>query len=218
MASSSAMQETGSSNQKAPVYEIRGRTMTLEEWELVVQVESPVDFLSLAHHGCDLRDVYQASGWILVFLLLLLKPLSQSERKKRSASDAGSEASGAINKKSRKEASDVSASDFKRKRSREAPQVTSQDQLEVARKQRAQEMREFKKKYETSNFVMTPENAREAQKEIDCIFSSLAALIASCSLFLSANILSISFCASFAFSRVMTKSEVSYFFLNSLIS
>jgi len=60
MASSSATQETGSSNQKAPVYEIRGRTMTLEEWELVVQVESPVDFLSLAHHGCDLRDIYQA--------------------------------------------------------------------------------------------------------------------------------------------------------------
>ena len=28
-------------------------------------------------------------------------------------------------------------------------------------------MREFKKKYETSNFVMTPENAREAQKEVE---------------------------------------------------
>ena len=28
-------------------------------------------------------------------------------------------------------------------------------------------MREFKKKYETSEFVMTPENAREAQKEIE---------------------------------------------------
>jgi len=81
MASSSASLETGSSYQKAPAYEIRGRTMTLEEWELNVQVEIPVDFLSLAHHGCDLRDVYQASGWILVFLLLLLKPLSQSERR-----------------------------------------------------------------------------------------------------------------------------------------
>ena len=133
MASSSASLETGSSYQKAPAYEIRGRTMTLEEWELNVQVEIPVDFLSLAHHGCDLRDVYQASGWILVFLLLLLKPLSQSERKKRSASDAGSEASGALHKKSKKDATDTSASDFKRKRSREAPHVTSQEQLEVAR-------------------------------------------------------------------------------------
>ena len=76
-------------------------------------------------------------------------------RKKRPASDAGSEASGALHKKPRKDASDVSASDFKKKRSREAPQVTSQEQLEVARKRRAQEMRDFKKKYETSDFVMT---------------------------------------------------------------
>jgi len=62
MASSSARQETGSSNQKEKVsaYEIRGRTMSLEEWELIVQVENPVDFLSLAHHGCDLRGIYQA--------------------------------------------------------------------------------------------------------------------------------------------------------------
>jgi len=44
--------------------------MTLEEWELVVQVESPVDFLSLAHHGCDLRDVYQAQGLMDYFGML----------------------------------------------------------------------------------------------------------------------------------------------------
>ena len=70
MASSSATQETGSSNQKAPVYEIRGRTITLEEWELVVLVESPVDFLSLAHHGCDLRNIYQAHGLMDYFGML----------------------------------------------------------------------------------------------------------------------------------------------------
>jgi len=70
MASSSATQEMGSSNQKAPVYEIRGRTMTLEEWELIVQVESPVDFLSLAHHGCDLRDIYHAQGLMDYFGML----------------------------------------------------------------------------------------------------------------------------------------------------
>jgi len=70
MASSSASQETGSSNQKAPVYEIRGRTMSLEEWELIVQVESPIDLLSLAHHGCDLRDIYQAQGLMDYFGML----------------------------------------------------------------------------------------------------------------------------------------------------
>jgi len=32
--------------------------MSLEEWELNLQVESPVDFISLAHHGCELRDIY----------------------------------------------------------------------------------------------------------------------------------------------------------------
>ena len=44
--------------------------MTLEEWELNVQVESPVDFLSLAHHGCDLRDDYQAQGLMDYFGML----------------------------------------------------------------------------------------------------------------------------------------------------
>jgi len=83
-------------------------------------------------------------------------------KKKRPGSDAGSEASGALPKRFRKDTSDASASDFKRKRSREAPIVTSQEQLEVARKRRAKEMRDFKKKYETSDFVMTPEDAREA--------------------------------------------------------
>jgi len=70
MASSSARQETGSSNQKAPVYEIRERTMSLEEWKLVVQVENPIDFLSLAHHGCDLRGIYQAQGLMDYFGML----------------------------------------------------------------------------------------------------------------------------------------------------
>jgi len=55
-------------------------------------------------------------------------------RRKRPATDAGSEASGALSKKSRKDTSDASASDIKRKRRREAPPVTSQEQLEEARK------------------------------------------------------------------------------------
>jgi len=65
MASSSSIQESNMqeavpSTQEAPAYEIRGRTMSLEEWKLNVQVESPVDFISLAHHGCELRDIYHA--------------------------------------------------------------------------------------------------------------------------------------------------------------
>ena len=34
--------------------------MSLEEWELNVQVESYVDFISLVHHDCQLRDIYHA--------------------------------------------------------------------------------------------------------------------------------------------------------------
>ena len=60
MASSSSVQENVPSSQEAPAYEIRGRIMSLEEWELNVQVESLVDFISLDHHGCELRDIYHA--------------------------------------------------------------------------------------------------------------------------------------------------------------
>jgi len=94
-------------------------------------------------------------------------------RRKRPATDAGSEASGALTKKSRKDTSDASATAIcsspllKRKRRREAPPVTSQEKLEEARKERAKEMRAFKEKYETPGFVMTPEDAREAQKQIE---------------------------------------------------
>jgi len=94
-------------------------------------------------------------------------------RKKRTATDAGSEANKAQTKKSRKDTSDASATDIcsapipKRKTRREASLVISQEKLEEARKQRAKEMRDFKKKYETSDFVMTPEDAREAQKQLE---------------------------------------------------
>jgi len=70
MASSSARQEIVPSNQEASAYEIRGRTMSLKEWELNVQVENPVDFLSLAHHGCDLRRIYQAQDLMDYFGML----------------------------------------------------------------------------------------------------------------------------------------------------
>ena len=44
--------------------------MSLEEWELNVQVENPVDLLSLAHHGCDLRSIYQAHDLMEYFSML----------------------------------------------------------------------------------------------------------------------------------------------------
>jgi len=43
-------------------YQIKGRTMKLEGWEQTVQVQSPVDFLSLAHHGYELRNYFHAQG------------------------------------------------------------------------------------------------------------------------------------------------------------
>jgi len=89
------------------------------------------------------------------------------------ATDAGSEASGALTKNSRKDTFDAlatgicSAPTSKRKRRREASPVNTQENLEEARKRRAKEMSDFRKKYETPDLVMTPEDAREAQKQIE---------------------------------------------------
>jgi len=95
-------------------------------------------------------------------------------RRKRTASDAGSEASGAQTKKSRKDKSEASATDNtsasipKRKRGKgEAPPVNSLERLAEAREERAKKMRDFKKKYETPDFVMTPAKAKEAHKQIE---------------------------------------------------
>jgi len=60
--SSSAIQASvqgTSSNQEAHAYEIKGRTMSQEEWDLTVQVERPVDFASLIKHGCDIVEFYE---------------------------------------------------------------------------------------------------------------------------------------------------------------
>jgi len=95
-------------------------------------------------------------------------------RRKRTAFDAGSEASGAQTKKSRKDKSEVSATDNtsapipKRKRGKgEAPPVNSLERLAEAREERAKRMKAFKEKYETPGFVMTPEEAKDAQKQIE---------------------------------------------------
>jgi hypothetical protein len=49
-----------STSQEDPGYEITGRTMKLEEWDLAIQKENPVDLISLAHHGCEIRSYYEA--------------------------------------------------------------------------------------------------------------------------------------------------------------
>ena len=50
----------GTSTQVTPAYEIKGRTMALEESDLTVQVESPVDFTSLAYHGYSIKEFYES--------------------------------------------------------------------------------------------------------------------------------------------------------------
>ncbi|RHN38424.1 hypothetical protein MtrunA17_Chr0c18g0493751 [Medicago truncatula] len=55
MASSSSNQRTSMQISTGEDYQIKGRTMKLKEGHLTVQVENPVDFVSLAHHDCDLK-------------------------------------------------------------------------------------------------------------------------------------------------------------------
>lgn len=72
MASSSSAPGSSSNEQQgeAPAYEIKGRTMSLEEWELNIQSESPVDFDSLAAHDCDIGKYYEKQGLGRYFNLL----------------------------------------------------------------------------------------------------------------------------------------------------
>jgi len=53
------MQDTAQgtfAQQETPAYDIKGRTMSLEEWDLNIQVERPVDFTSLSYHGCNIKE------------------------------------------------------------------------------------------------------------------------------------------------------------------
>ncbi|RHN52289.1 hypothetical protein MtrunA17_Chr6g0478901 [Medicago truncatula] len=60
--SSSAPGSSSNMEIDTPAYEIKGRTMSLEEWDLKIQSESPVDFDSLAAHNCDVGKFYEAQG------------------------------------------------------------------------------------------------------------------------------------------------------------
>jgi len=44
--------------------------MALEEWDLTVQVESPVDFTSLAYHGCNIKEFYESQDLLNYFDML----------------------------------------------------------------------------------------------------------------------------------------------------
>jgi hypothetical protein len=59
-----------STSQEASAYEIKGRTMELEEWDLRIQTENPVDFESLKYHGCDIKGYYEAQGLMPYFNML----------------------------------------------------------------------------------------------------------------------------------------------------
>ena len=95
-------------------------------------------------------------------------------RRKRTATDDGSEASGAQTKKSRKDSSETSipvnnsSSIPEGKRGKgESSSVNTQERLAEAREERAKKMKAFKEKYETPSFVMTPAKAREAKQQIE---------------------------------------------------
>ena len=44
--------------------------MKLEEWDLQVQIENPVDFDSLAFHKCWIRSYYEEQGLMHYFKML----------------------------------------------------------------------------------------------------------------------------------------------------
>ena len=58
MASTSSNQETSMQVATGESYQIKGRTMKLKGWQLTVQVENHVDFISLAHNGYELRNYF----------------------------------------------------------------------------------------------------------------------------------------------------------------
>jgi len=56
--------------QERDAYEIKGVTMGLKEWNLKIQTENPVDFSSLAYHGCDIQRFYETQGLMNDFNML----------------------------------------------------------------------------------------------------------------------------------------------------
>ena len=91
-------------------------------------------------------------------------------RRKRTNTDAGSEATGAQTKKSKIDKSVapkqvISSASTKKREKAESSSPFNQDKLAEAREERAKKMKAFKQKYESPNFDMTPEMAREAHEQ-----------------------------------------------------
>lgn len=59
-----------SSGRMVPEYDYRSRSMKLEEWDLKVQIENPVDFQSLAFHKCWIRSYSEVQGLLEYFTML----------------------------------------------------------------------------------------------------------------------------------------------------
>jgi len=56
--------------QERATYELKGVTMGMKEWQLKIQTENPVDFSSLAYHGCDIQKYYEVQGLMNYFNML----------------------------------------------------------------------------------------------------------------------------------------------------
>ena len=71
MASSSSQREVSVyTSRMIPEYDYKGRSMKLEEWELQVQIENPVDFESLAFHECWIISYYEEQELMHYFKML----------------------------------------------------------------------------------------------------------------------------------------------------
>jgi len=79
MASSSTIPEYGNQDlqsvqqQDQPeraAYVISGSAMNLKEYQLKIQVESPIDFKSLMFHGYDIKEYYVVQGLMKYFDML----------------------------------------------------------------------------------------------------------------------------------------------------
>ena len=67
MATSSSNQATFMQLDSGETYQIKGRTMKMEEDELTVQVENPMNFISLTHHKCDKLSEVSRFEWLLQY-------------------------------------------------------------------------------------------------------------------------------------------------------
>ena len=70
MAYSSSTQGTSMQLNTGESLQIKGRSMKLEEWQLTVQVENLVDFVSLARHDCDLSSYLRYQDLLGYFSML----------------------------------------------------------------------------------------------------------------------------------------------------